>query len=697
VLPLGTLFPTALNTSVSPGTTPTVLPLGTLFPTALNASVSPALTPTVLPLGTLFPTALNASISPALTPTLVPSALSNTTQTIVPTITASPAITTAPVALTPTVLPNRSLFPSIVFDTIVPTVVGGVASVAPTVATGTTGPTTVGASIAPTVSSGTTGPTLTTVLAPSLPPGISDAPSSVPTVVNVQNTVEFQELSLHSEPQVFKARGTTDLSTVQQEFFNVVEKIMITFVKSMAGEIVSGFQLTINFLQSGAEEEGVQGSSVKINSYFDAQVYLDFMYTNDEQIKGLNTQSLNKLVEIFFKGNTLEKVRSSLEQEGINIDSITQMDSNWIKSHTSTPPPSNSTTELAATVNAAPKSEHALPGKDSLDLSGRNKGEAPAPAETSSDFLDRFHSQDGNGSSYALYISVVAFVAISVSAAWYGVRRRNNRLHQGNYMNGKDTASNADISKNTQPSSSVSTNRVQTNDVLAGKYGRSKVKPAALQVRNKQSRPWTESSLSDSASSESTPPTKPSSPSRKDKTDNSQTSDDPVAEIHEQFQRQRRKHTNEEDEEGKQELDIEQAALVTCPPDPAARGRLLYLDNALDGSRDLATRSLFPDVDLYHPSNSIPRPPPTLPRSAMALPSSRSANRNQQGAPPSPIWSVSGYSVQGPVDDDDEDPPGRRALPPPAPMDTGFLNLPDPEANYRDEVYGVGYDELQLD
>jgi hypothetical protein len=266
-------------------------------------------------------------------------------------------------------------------------------------------------------------------------------------------------------PVTVEASGPIDLATAKETFFNVTMAVMQDYLNSYLGPVLEEFNMKITFHQSqtSVQPVGVTGSTVLVKSYFVLE--MDFKVASDSVVilQAFSQSKATDLVKGIFSGTAREKVLAALDEAGIRLESIRVVNADLV---------TDGASDVASTTP---------PVSDKGET-----GETPASDE----------GQSSGGSNTLLYAGVASAGVVAFGAvALYIAHRKRNRgwfdnaeesIEQSLYSNGGHGPPNGKVLPVLTPNGVSTTKTSKTSLGSSQTSTRSRVKPAALTLRNKQ-------------------------------------------------------------------------------------------------------------------------------------------------------------------------------------------------------------------
>jgi hypothetical protein len=266
-------------------------------------------------------------------------------------------------------------------------------------------------------------------------------------------------------PVTVEASGPIDLATAKEAFFDITMEAMQDYLNSYLGSVLEEFNMKITFHQSqtAVQAVGVTGSTVLVKSYFVLE--MDFKVASDSVaiLQAFSQSKATDLVKGMFIGTARDKLLTALDEAGIRLESIRVVNADLV---------TDGTGDVAAT--APPVSDTGEAGQTTADNEEESSG----------------------GSNTLLYAGVASAAVVAFGAvALYIAHRRRNRgwfdnaeesIEQSLYSNGGHGPPNGKVLPVLTPNGVSTTKTSKTSLGSSQTSTRSRVKPAALTLRNKQ-------------------------------------------------------------------------------------------------------------------------------------------------------------------------------------------------------------------
>jgi hypothetical protein len=262
-----------------------------------------------------------------------------------------------------------------------------------------------------------------------------------------------------------EATGPIDLATAKETFFSITMEVMQDHLNSYLGSVLEEFDMKITFHQSqtAVQPVGVTGSTVLVKSYFVLEMDFKVASDNVEVLQAFSQSKATDLVKGFFVGTARDKLLAALDEAGIRLESIRVVNADLV------------------TDGASDVAPTATPVSDAEE-----NGQTSAGGE----------AQSSGGSNTLLYAGVAsAGVVAFVAVALYIAHRKRKRgwfdnaeesIEQSLYSNGGHGPPNGKVLPVLTPNGVSTTKTSKTSLGSSQTSTRSRVKPAALTLRNKQ-------------------------------------------------------------------------------------------------------------------------------------------------------------------------------------------------------------------
>lgn len=334
---------------------------------------------------------------------------------------------------------------------------------------------------------------------PSLSP--SSSPSDIvlgtatPTAEVVQ--AEINEMWVVSDPITVEASGATDLQEYKQEFFDVTMKAMQQYLSAYLGEVLLQFNLKLTFLESDTEVTpvGITSGNALVKSYFIISVEYKIGSESMDVLIEFTNNWADKLVEDFFRGTAKVRLIADLEAEemflsGFRVIKISVNDGGG-------DPPNDQGEDEGDFGNIPGDADSG--GNDPVDESTKSPTRTPTDApsttpEQLSDVEDTPTPTTTSTSNTALYAGIVSagVVFIALIAVVYSSRRRKrlwfndavDSVADSLYSDGLGPPDGKVLPVLTPRGVSMATTHTTRTSLSSGSTPtRSRVKPAAIQLR----------------------------------------------------------------------------------------------------------------------------------------------------------------------------------------------------------------------
>ena len=134
------------------------------------------------------------------------------------------------------------------------------------------------------------------------------------------------EASVEADTTLVKMVGIFDPVRAENTIFSEMEDIMQPYFRAFGGPAQDHFELDVTFYHEYNAMETIDGS-ITMTTYFDVQVTFELSSTDIDEITSFSKSEATQLVEEFFQGNHLLRLKRRLTQAGVKVTDVDIVDS----------------------------------------------------------------------------------------------------------------------------------------------------------------------------------------------------------------------------------------------------------------------------------------------------------------------------------------------------------------------------------
>lgn len=127
-----------------------------------------------------------------------------------------------------------------------------------------------------------------------------------------------QKATIMAEPRTIQLKGDFDPQQSEQVIFQATESLMRSYMNTYGGDILASFELSLIFFHEYDHLTSVQGHPL-MTMYFDVDVVFYVASYDMDAIANFSRNKATKLVERFFSGTHLTRLKRRLSAKGLKI------------------------------------------------------------------------------------------------------------------------------------------------------------------------------------------------------------------------------------------------------------------------------------------------------------------------------------------------------------------------------------------
>lgn len=128
----------------------------------------------------------------------------------------------------------------------------------------------------------------------------------------------LQKATVVAEPRTIQLKGDFDPQVSEQTIFQATESLMRTYMNTYGGSVMESFELSLIFFHEYDHYQSVDGHPL-MTMYFDVDVVFYVASYEMDDIAAFSRSKATKLVDRFFSGTHLTRLKRRLSAKGLKI------------------------------------------------------------------------------------------------------------------------------------------------------------------------------------------------------------------------------------------------------------------------------------------------------------------------------------------------------------------------------------------